>query len=578
MSQESQDVTAIDSLYRISRLSGTAEDPSEALQIILDEMVLVLNASSASISLINPETNTLKIEVYSGLPADTDSMRLPLGKGITGWVAQRGQSLVVPDVSKDYRYVALKETVRSEMAVPLEEQGRIIGVVNVDSEEVDAFDAHKLKSLTLLTNEAAKVVSRLWLIRQLKTKANQMQSLINVAGRIVTKIEIDEVLFDLVKESKNLLGCKISALFLLNNDKSSLRLASIVGADGKPISYEEEIKTADSSMGTVVQHQKSVENPDIARSEEHHFTDLIRTEGLVSMLSVPITYEDEPIGVLNAYTETVHRFNNDEKKLLGTMAGLGAVAIQNARLYSRVFASEESLRKTEKLTTLGLLAAEIAHEIRNPLTVIRLLFDAMDLKFPANDMRGKDVEVIHEKLNQLEDIVSKVLQFGKARQDMHARCDIDKLIEDSILLVRLKLKQNQISVIHERTANSLFVNCNKGQIQQLLLNLMINAMEAIVQKKLATGERVEQQTIRISTSTVDDSRNRRVLIRVADSGEGVAKEIREHIFDSFLTGKKDGTGLGLAISKRILKSHRGDIHLVESGSNGTVFEFWLPSA
>ncbi|MGB0370131.1 MAG: GAF domain-containing protein [Opitutales bacterium] len=578
MSLESRDITAIDALYRISSLTSSTDDPSEALQIILDEMVRVLDASSASISMINPETNTLNIEVYSGLPADTNSLQLPLGRGITGWVAQRGKSLVVPDVTKDPRYVRIKSSIRSEMAVPLEEQGTVIGVVNVDSEEVGAFDDHNLKSLTLLTNEAAKVVSRLWLIRQLKTKAGQLQSLVNVTGRIVSKIELPEVLVDVVRESRSLLGSRMCALFLLSKDQKTLRLASLIGPDGKPIRYQEAIQTADCSMGTVVQHQKSIEAPDISRSEEHHFTELIRQENLVSMLSVPITYEDEPIGVLNAYTDTHHRFNNDEKKLLETMARMGAVAIQNARLYARVFSSEESLRKTEKLTTLGLLAAEIAHEIRNPLTVIRLLFDAMDLKFPEGDMRGKDVEVIHEKLNQLEDIVSRVLQFGKARQDMHARCNIDRLIEDSILLVRLKLKQNQINIVHQSAPKSVYVNCNKGQIQQLLLNLMINAMEAIIQKKLSSVDKDEPQTIRISTDNRDVGSSNRVVVSVSDSGAGVAREIQEHIFDSFLTGKKDGTGLGLAISKRILKSHRGDIQLLQSGPEGTTFEFWLPSA
>ena len=578
MSTESRDITAIDALYRISSLTSTTEDPSEALKVILDEIVNVLDASSASISLINPETNRLNIEVYSGLPADTNSMELPLGRGITGWVAQRGRALVVPDVTKDHRYVQLKATIRSEMAVPLEEQGTVIGVVNVDSEEVNAFDAHKLKSLTLLTNEAAKVVSRLWLIGQLKTKANQLQSVINVAGRIVTKIELPEVLLDIVKESRNLLDCRFCGLFLLSKDKTTLRLASLVNADGQALRYQEVIKASDSAMGTVVQHQKAIEVNDVARSEEHHFPDLIREEKLVSMLSVPIGYEDEAIGVLNAYTDKYHRFNNDEKKLMSTMAGLGAVAIQNARLYARVFSSEESLRKTEKLTTLGLLAAEIAHEIRNPLTVIRLLFDAMDLQFPEGDMRGKDVRVIGEKLNQLEDIVSKVLQFGKARQDMHARCDVDKLIEDSILLVRLKLKQNQINVVHQSAERSLYANCNKGQIQQLLLNLMINAMEAITHNADRSQEKQEPNTINIATRKKIHGSQERIVVTVADTGTGVAKEIREHIFDSFLTGKKGGTGLGLAISKRILKSHRGDINLVSSGSEGTVFEFWLPIA
>ena len=87
--------------------------------------------------------------------------------------------------------------------------------------------------------------------------------------------------------------------------------------------------------------------------------------------------------MLNVYTKVPHRFSNDEKNIFQTLAGMGAIAIQNARLYRRVFDTEAVLRQSEKMNTLGLLAAEIAHEIRNPLTVIKLLFDPLEEAFPA---------------------------------------------------------------------------------------------------------------------------------------------------------------------------------------------------
>ena len=139
------------------------------------------------------------------------------------------------------------------------------------------------------------------------------------------------------------------------------------------------------------------------------------------MLATPIVFNNEVIGLLNAYTTHQHRFNNDEKKVFATLAQLGAIAIQNARLYARIFSSEESLRQNEKLTTLGMLAAEIANEIRNPLTVIKLLFESLELQFEPNDDRQTDVAVIGEKINHLEAIVSRVLDFGRNGQNMHSR-------------------------------------------------------------------------------------------------------------------------------------------------------------
>ena len=136
--------------------------------------------------------------------------------------------------------------------------------------------------------------------------------------------------------------------------------------DGKII-HEETLSPADSLLGTALRGHRQVQTRDLLRTEEHHFVSLIRERGLHSMLVTPVVYEDVPIGLLALYTKKSHRFNDDERLIARALADLGAISIQNARLYDRVFYTEESLRKSERLTTLGTLAAEIAHEIRNPL-------------------------------------------------------------------------------------------------------------------------------------------------------------------------------------------------------------------
>src|SRR5262249_11535622 len=112
---------------------------------------------------------------------------------------------------------------------------------------------------------------------------------------------------------------------------------------------------------------------------------------------------------------------------------------------ARVFHSEESLRKNERLTTLGLLAAEIAHEIRNPLTVLKLLHGGLGLQFPKGDPRSTDVRVIAEKLDQLEAIVTRVLSFGQSSGGLHTRVSLAEIVDDTLLLVRLKLAQAKVS-------------------------------------------------------------------------------------------------------------------------------------
>ncbi|MGJ8652128.1 MAG: GAF domain-containing protein [Opitutaceae bacterium] len=554
--------TAIDSLYRISSLVSDTDEPKEALQLILEEIVTVLKPYSASISLVNPDTKHLELEVAHGLPKNFNDMALELGQGITGWVALHGRSIIVPDVNEEPRYISLHPNIRSEMAVPMDDRGITIGVVNVDSQSVDAFDEQAHKVLTLLTNEASRVISRIWLIKQLRTKANQLESLVNLGKRLVRELDSSEIFDGLTRDGRQLLDCQCCAVFLLGPDKQSLHLENMVSRNG-PLNLTYTLPLSTSSVGVAINRKKQIEVEDLAFNEENEFLKVIQQEGLVSMLSTPIIFGEEVIGVLNAYTDRPHRFNNDEKNVFATLAGLGAIAIQNARLYARVFTSEESLRHNEKLTTLGMLAAEIAHEIRNPLTVIKLLFESLDLQFDNGDVRADDVHMIGEKLNQLEDIVERVLSFGRNREGMHARYDLNVLTKDTLQLVRLKLYQQKIEINFKAHSGTLRVEANKGQIQQVMLNLILNATQV-----MPNGGRIDIET---------HLQDQQIEFIIRDSGSGIPKELQDSIFDSFLTNRPDGTGLGLSISKRILRDHRGDIELLETSNEGSAFKFWLPA-
>ena len=276
-------------------------------------------------------------------------------------------------------------------------------------------------------------------------------------------------------------------------------------------------------------------------------------------------YEGEVIGVINIFTQVRHRFPNDEKRLLQAFASLSAAAAQNAHLYARVFNSEDLLRKSERLTTLGLLSAEIAHEIRNPLTVIKLLFGSLDLQYDSSDPRNKDTQIIKEKINQLEEIVSRVLSFGKNREDLYSHCLIDELISDTLLLVRLKMSQQRIELHHSKPDQPLEIYGNKGQLQQVFLNIILNASEAMPQGG-SLNYHEDRKRIRKPAASHLFQRYR----------SGIPESIQKRIFDSFLTDKPEGTGLGLSIVKRILRSHRGDVSVTESSEQGSTLRIELP--
>lgn len=556
------DQKAIDVLYRISTLAGKEKNPLLALEGILDEVMNTFGASSASISLLNADSDKLVIEVERGLSKSSKGFELPRGVGVTGWVAMHGEPLLCPDVSVEERYFKLDDKIRCEMAAPLSEGNRTVGALNVDALETNAFSPEDLRLLVLMANEASRVLENMWMIQQLRRKAEQLQTLVLVGQDMAGTRSVEQVLESITREALLLLDCSMSAFFLYEAERDKLKLYSLQDKSGALV-HEETLSPSHSLLGTALRGHRQVQTRDLFRTEEHHFTNLIREKNLHSMLVTPVVYEEEPIGLITLYVDISHRFNDDERLIAKALADLGAIAIQNARLYDRVFSSEEILRKSERLTTLGTLAAEIAHEIRNPLMVVRLLFDSLQLSEEADDHQEKDLSIIREKLKHLDQIAGRILDFGKSREAFRIQCHIGNIMSEAALLVRLKLEQSKVTLTMNELGSECLVFVDKGQIQQALLNLILNAL----------GAMPDGGHLTLETSVDQD---KRIQILVKDTGTGIPDEFKSRIFDSFLTARSGGTGLGLTISKRILRAHDGDLELVESSSQGTVFRLSLP--
>lgn len=556
-----------EALYRISSLAGRAASPREALHRVLAEAIGVTAGSSGTLALIDPDTNLLEIEVHAGLPQDCVDAPLRLGEGITGWVALHGKPAVVPEVSADPRYRRLSDSVRSEIAVPVKDREQVVGVINVNSDRLDAFEQGHYDALLAIAEECGLLLRQLWRIQQLETKSSHLEAVLNVGQGIVSRLDLGEILHSITRETVAMTGCRLCAIHLVEEEPAILVRHALAGVDeeiGHP-----DLPLNETLAGVSVHRRKQVEAFEVQKTEVFEpLLDAARQGQLVSLLCTPIIFEDQVIGILSAYTDYPHRFSNDERKLFEAMAGLGAVAIYNARLYARVFQSEETLRRSEKLTTLGLMAAEIAHEIRNPLTVVKLLFQSLGVHFPREDPRHKDTEIIEEKLDQLESIVGRVLTFARPPDGPHSLWSFDEIVGDTLLLMRLKFQQAGIRVNWEPEPVTPKVEGNKGQFQQVLLNLLLNSLQAM--------ENGGQIHLRMGEETRD--RQIGAYLEIEDTGPGIPAALQPLIFQSLLTGHQKGTGLGLGIVKRIVESHRGRIELVRTGPSGTVIKVWLPAA
>jgi signal transduction histidine kinase len=560
----------LSALFHVGQVLHSTLDPEQALQLIINEAVRLMRASSGSVVLINPTSGFLEISASEGLPRQAAELRLRVGEGITGWVARNGKPARVGDVARDRRYVMLRPDVRSELAVPLQVHGELRGVLNVDSERVDAFTPDDQDLLEALALEASRVIQNTWLYEQIRLKAGLFESLASVSRTINSTLNLDDALNVITREACKLMAARMCALMMLDESGEWLDLRASYGA-GEAYLNKPRLSAEESLIGIVVRRKKPIQMENVQLSTRYQNVEIARQEGLFALLSVPLIFAGQAIGVLSVYTGEPYSFSNDQVRILSALAELSAIAIEKARLYERVVDIEEQLRQNEKLSALGLLAAEVAHEIRNPLTVMKMLYHSLGLQFAGTDPRQKDAQMIGEKMEHLNRIVEQILDFAKTTEPQFTLVDLNGLIEELGLLVRHKLKNQKIELTQDLEEDLPNVLGEATQLEQAFLNLILNATEA-----MARGGRLKiiSQSIR---GKAKGAKPTFVRIEIQDTGEGMTDEQRTRAFTSVLnTTKRRGTGLGLAIVGRVIETHRGKIRIKSRVGRGTTVSILLP--
>jgi signal transduction histidine kinase len=550
-------------LYQVSNVIHSTLDSQEALQLIVGEAVRIMRATSGSLVLINPTTQFLEIHAAQNLSSTARKVRLRVGEGVTGWVARHGQPLRVGDVTQDKRYVSVRRDVRAELAVPLEVDGEVRGVINVDSDRANAFSAEDQELLQELANQAARVIQNTWLYEQLRLKVMLFESLASVSRTINSMLNVDEALRAITRQACQLMRARMCSLMLLDETHEWLDLRASYGA-GDAYIKKPRLAVEESLIGVVVRRKKPLQAANVQADSRYQNIELARREGLVSLLSVPLIFSDQAIGALSIYTAKAYNFSNEEIKILCLLAELSAIAIEKARLYERVVDVEEQLRQNEKLSALGLLAAEVAHEIRNPLTVMKLLYHSLDLKFEAKDPRAKDAQIIEAKIEQLNKIVEQILAFARTTEPNFAPVNLNSLVDELSLLVRHKLGNQGVRLVRDLQPDLPLVMGDATQLEQAFLNLILNAAEA-----MPNGG-----TLTVKTRALQSEQ---VSVAFKDTGEGMSPEQQQRAFKTVLSSTKSkGTGIGLAIVGRVVDTHRGQIRILSRPGRGTTMRITIP--
>jgi len=231
----------------------------------------------------------------------------------------------------------------------------------------------------------------------------------------------------------------------------------------------------------------------------------------------------------------------------------------------------KTLLHSEKMASLGKLAATVAHEINNPLfgilTYARLvLCQLLKHELPGRDEMAEQLQTIERESKRCGDLVKNLLTFSRQAPSIREPNDLNTVVHRAVLLVKHKLEMQNIELAERLAADLPPVECDANQIQQVILVLMVNAGEA-----MPHGGRLE-------IATEFDPRTEQGIVRVKDTGSGIPADVVPRIFDPFFTTKEDQnrTGLGLAVAQGIVEQHAGEIAVASSPGQGTEFRVALP--
>jgi signal transduction histidine kinase len=255
----------------------------------------------------------------------------------------------------------------------------------------------------------------------------------------------------------------------------------------------------------------------------------------------------------------------DELLTLGVYLDHLKADVREAR--SHLAQSHDHLLDAEKLAAVGRLAAGVAHEIRSPLTSLRLRLFSMQKALGAHNQVQRDIQVMSDEITRLDSIIRNFLEFSRPPEIQLGRYDVALLLDKTLELLRHKIETCRIRVELDHAADLPPARVDAQQLRQVFLNLLNNAIDA-----LPNGGTIQVEV----KLAVDRDAQEMIRVRVRDNGAGIPAPIRERIFDPFFTTKEGGAGLGLWIAQRIMTEHGGRLELEASSDRGTAFAVWMP--
>jgi PAS domain S-box-containing protein len=297
-------------------------------------------------------------------------------------------------------------------------------------------------------------------------------------------------------------------------------------------------------------------------------------EGYESVALIPLRAGDETIGLLQLNDHRRNQLTLDEITFLEGMVATIGIALSRVRDDERQNRLQAQMAQSQRLESIGTLASGVAHEINNPLNVVmncaQLILDEPAI---SADSREYAAMILGEG-ERMAGIVRSLLAFSRNHKESHSPADVATLIESTLVLVRALYRKEHIELVSQLSEGLPKVRCRSQQIQQVLMNLLSNARDALNDR---FPEASPEKWIRLTAAPFVRDQVNWVRLTVEDRGGGIPTEIADRVFDPFLTTKPTdkGTGLGLSISHGIVKEHGGELWFESEAGIGTRFHVEL---
>jgi len=407
---------------------------------------------------------------------------------------------------------------------------------------------------------------------EMRRRNRELNALNAMAVVAAQSFDLDEILNLTLRQVVTLFASESGTVYLSDTDSPTYRRRAAWGPRSREKSQPAEI-CFDNGFGDLVMRSRTeVITAEYLPHLPPKVAEFLRSDADRSWIWVLFWGKDAPVGIMGLCTHLGYDWSGNEENLMVAISRQLATTIEKVRLYEETCRAYEDLRKTqeqllqsEKMSAVGQLIAGVAHELNNPLTAI--LGYAQLLESEGLNTRAQDyVTKLFKQAQRTHRVVQNLLSFARQRKPQRDEVDICKVLDETLALRDYDLKTNHIQVEREAPDQPAAVIADPHQIEQVFLNIINNAVDAI----LETG-RTGKLRIRIYRL------NGQVCTQFADDGPGIKDPKR--IFDPFYTTKSvgKGTGLGLSICYGIVKEHGGDITANNAPEGGAVIEVRLPA-